>query len=55
MKLFNFRMHEIGPRLVMKLHKIEEGICDGEILFHDLFNKTDEEILKLKKVKEDRQ
>lgn len=49
------KMHEIGPRLIMKLHKIEEGICDGEILFHDLFNKTDEEILKLKKEKEDRQ
>lgn len=49
------RLAEIGPRLKLKLFKIEEGICDGEVLFHDFIKKTSEELkviresLKLKK------
>ncbi len=28
-------MSEIGPRLKLKLVKIEEGICEGNVLYHD--------------------
>ena len=28
------RLTEVGPRLTMQLLKIEEGFCDGEVLFH---------------------
>jgi len=45
-------MNEIGPRITMILHKIEEGICEGEVLYHDLFHKTEDEIEKLKDEKE---
>lgn len=45
-------MNEIGPRITMTLHKIEEGICEGEVLYHDLFHKTEDEIKKLKDEKE---
>lgn len=46
------KMNEIGPRITMTLHKIEEGICEGEVLYHDLFHKTEDEIKKLKDEKE---
>jgi ribosome biogenesis protein SSF1/2 len=42
------RLYEIGPRMKLKLVKIEEGVCDGEVLFHDLIQKTPEEIAALK-------
>lgn len=49
------RLSEIGPRMKLKLIKIQEGICDGEVLYHDLIKKTPEELkilrekLKIKK------
>lgn len=42
------RLSEIGPRLKLKLIKIEEGMCDGEILYHSLVSKTPEEINELR-------
>ena len=49
-KLYNIaifpfdRLTEIGPRLSLTLTKIQEGICDGEVLFHEYIEKTDEEL-----------
>jgi len=28
------RLHEQGPRMTLKLHKIEEGICRGNVVYH---------------------
>jgi ribosome biogenesis protein SSF1/2 len=28
------RLHEIGPRMSLKLVKIEEGLCRGNVVFH---------------------
>ena len=28
------RLVELGPRLTLSLLKIEEGLCDGEVLYH---------------------
>jgi ribosome biogenesis protein SSF1/2 len=42
------RLSEIGPRLKLKLVKIEEGICDGEVLYHEYLKKTPEEIQKIR-------
>jgi ribosome biogenesis protein SSF1/2 len=28
------RLHEIGPRITMQLIKIEEGFCQGIVLYH---------------------
>ena len=37
------RLIELGPRINMKLMKIEEGLFDGEVMYHSLIEKTEEE------------
>ena len=37
------RLIELGPRINMQLIKIEEGLFDGEVMYHSLVEKTDEE------------
>nr|CAG4636964.1 EOG090X0508 [Ceriodaphnia reticulata] len=37
------RMIELGPRIRMELIKIEEGLVDGEVLYHQFIQKTEEE------------
>ncbi|KAI9314268.1 Brix domain-containing protein [Dichotomocladium elegans] len=37
------RLHEIGPRLTLDLLKIENGLCNGEVLYHKYIRKTREE------------
>ena len=34
------RLCEIGPRLRLELVKIEEGMCDGKVLYHRYVIKT---------------
>ena len=41
---FVARLTELGPRLTLQLVKVEEGICEGEVMFHEFVQKTDEEI-----------
>ncbi|EDO14924.1 hypothetical protein Kpol_1005p12 [Vanderwaltozyma polyspora DSM 70294] len=43
------KLTEIGPRLTLKLVKIEEGICSGKVLHHEFVEKTDAEIKALEK------
>ena len=40
------RLHELGPRLKMKLIKIEEGLCRGNVVFHALKRKSPAEVRK---------
>merc|ERR1712032_410810 len=40
------RLHELGPRLKLRLIKIEEGLCRGNVVFHALKRKTPAEIRK---------
>ena len=28
------KLHELGPRLKLKLHKIQEGFCRGNVTYH---------------------
>lgn len=55
------KLTEIGPRLKLKLEKIEEGVCDGKVMYHWRIHKTDKEVAQMdslharrKKDKEDR-
>eukprot|EP01130_Rhizamoeba_saxonica_P012592 TRINITY_DN5336_c0_g1_i1.p1 TRINITY_DN5336_c0_g1~~TRINITY_DN5336_c0_g1_i1.p1 ORF type:complete len:411 (-),score=102.50 TRINITY_DN5336_c0_g1_i1:100-1179(-) len=41
------RLQEIGPRMTMKLNKIQEGVCDGPVRYHRIVKKTDEELEKM--------
>jgi len=43
------RLTEIGPRMTLDLIKIEEGVCNGEVLYHTQVKKSPEEIQELKK------
>ena len=43
------RLTEIGPRMTLELVKIEDGLCDGEVLYHTHVSKTSDEIAELRK------
>jgi len=47
------RLVELGPRMKLQLVKIEEGLLDGEVLYHEFVEKTDEEkkVIKEKRLK----
>lgn len=38
------KLHELGPRLKLKLIKIEEGVCRGNVVFHSYVKKSKKEI-----------
>ena len=39
-------MHELGPRMTMKLVKIEEGFCRGNVTHHSIIKLSKSEIKK---------
>ncbi|CAI4227582.1 unnamed protein product [Auanema sp. JU1783] len=45
----NVRLMELGPRLKLELVKIEEGIDEGEVLYHKYVEKTPAEVMELRK------
>ncbi|XP_038143905.1 suppressor of SWI4 1 homolog [Cyprinodon tularosa] len=46
------RLTEIGPRMTLQLVKIQEGMGDGNIIYHSMISKTEEEIQEILKRKE---
>ncbi|XP_050466884.1 protein Peter pan [Cataglyphis hispanica] len=49
------RLYELGPRITLQLIKVENGLLNGEILFHEFIHKTEEEKLAIKKKREKKQ
>ncbi|XP_062515775.1 suppressor of SWI4 1 homolog isoform X2 [Corticium candelabrum] len=45
------RLTELGPRLSLKLLKVEAGLCDGEVLFHQFVTKSKTEVKSLREKK----
>eukprot|EP00479_Gromia_sphaerica_P003562 TRINITY_DN14165_c0_g1_i1.p1 TRINITY_DN14165_c0_g1~~TRINITY_DN14165_c0_g1_i1.p1 ORF type:complete len:85 (+),score=21.50 TRINITY_DN14165_c0_g1_i1:212-466(+) len=43
------RLKEVGPRITLKLLKIEEGINDGKVLFDAYVSKTERKLIALRK------
>ncbi len=41
------KLHEIGPRLNLKIQKIEEGFLKGNVTFHSYLKKSKKEIREL--------
>ena len=37
------RLHEIGPRMTLRLHKIEDGFLKGNILYNRVVKKSEKE------------
>ncbi|XP_067122245.1 suppressor of SWI4 1 homolog [Centruroides vittatus] len=38
------RLIELGPRMTLQLIKIEEGLMEGEVIYHKIVSKTPEEV-----------
>ncbi|KAL4880049.1 Brix domain-containing protein [Aspergillus karnatakaensis] len=43
------KLVELGPRLKLRLIKVEEGLCDGRVMWHDYINKSQKEVDALDK------
>ncbi|KAL4499731.1 hypothetical protein ABPG72_017271 [Tetrahymena utriculariae] len=43
-KQYNIKLHEIGPRLKLRLYKIEEGLLRGNVVYNRRVLKTAEEV-----------
>ncbi|KAK4941645.1 rRNA-binding ribosome biosynthesis protein [Elasticomyces elasticus] len=37
------RLQELGPRMTLRLTKVEEGVCGGKVMWHEYIHKTKEE------------
>lgn len=48
------KLVELGPRMKLRLTKVEEGMCAGKVMWHEYIHKTKEEIRELEKVWEKR-
>ncbi|XP_054290952.1 protein Peter pan-like [Macrosteles quadrilineatus] len=48
------RLSEIGPRMTLQLIKVEGGLCEGEVIYHDIIKKTPEEIAIINKRREEK-
>ncbi|XP_042360997.1 suppressor of SWI4 1 homolog [Plectropomus leopardus] len=46
------RLTEIGPRMTLQLTKIQEGMGDGNVIYHSMISKTEEEIQEILNRKE---
>jgi len=42
----SIKLHELGPRMKMKLIKIEEGFCRSNVTYHSLINLSKGDIKK---------
>lgn len=43
------KMVELGPRMKLRMTKVEEGVCNGKIMWHEYINKSKEEVKELDK------
>ncbi|KAF4473114.1 mating SSF1 [Fusarium albosuccineum] len=43
------KLVELGPRMRLRLTKVEEGLCSGKVMWHEYVNKSKAEIKELEK------
>lgn len=41
------KLVELGPRMTLRLKKVEEGLCGGRIMWHDFISKSEKDIRKM--------
>lgn len=46
------KLHELGPRMTLRLIKIQDGLCAGEVIHHEFITKTGAEVKELRSRKE---
>ncbi|KAL8945409.1 MAG: hypothetical protein Q9211_000074 [Gyalolechia sp. 1 TL-2023] len=48
------RLVELGPRMKLRMTKVEEGLCGGKVLWHEYLSKSESEVRKMEEVWETR-
>ena len=48
------KLVEIGPRMKLRMTKVEEGVCGGKVMWHEYLSKSPEEMKAMEKVWETR-
>ncbi|KAH8743695.1 Brix domain-containing protein [Hyaloscypha finlandica] len=43
------KLVELGPRMKLRMTKVEEGVCTGKVMWHEYIHKTKEEVKQLDK------
>lgn len=43
------KLTELGPRMTLRLTKVEEGLCGGKIMWHEYIHKTKAEMAEMEK------
>ncbi|KKK17520.1 hypothetical protein P175DRAFT_0488038 [Aspergillus ochraceoroseus IBT 24754] len=43
------KLVELGPRMKLRLIKVEEGVCEGRVMWHDYIHKSEKEVNQLDK------
>ena len=43
------KLVELGPRMRLRLTKVEEGLCSGKVMWHEYVHKSKEEVKELEK------
>lgn len=44
------KMVELGPRMKMRMTKVEEGACGGKVMWHEYLTRTPEEVKQMEKI-----
>ena len=48
------KLVELGPRMKLRMTKVEEGVCGGKVMWHEFLSKTKEEVKEMERVWEKR-
>lgn len=48
------KLVELGPRMKLRLTKLEEGVCEGKVLWHEFLKKSKEEVEEMEQMWKER-
>ena len=48
------KLVELGPRMKLRMTKVEEGLCTGKVLWHEYLSKSQDEVKEMERVWEER-
>jgi ribosome biogenesis protein SSF1/2 len=49
------KLVELGPRMKLRMTKVEEGVCAGKVMWHEYIHKSKEELKEMDRIWEQRQ
>lgn len=44
------KLVELGPRMRLRMTKVEEGVCEGKVMWHESIEKTPEEVKEMEEI-----